>query len=676
MLAALMNGNSACRRGRQCNAAVASLPSQAKPQDESLDSLAAGGTVEVASMSPARPRPPSTVSHAMPRFTFSSPVLSAACASLLLTATSALAFQSAPQGKRPDAPKRDVILEQPGDAWMPPMLLPSDLAGTSGVVLGDYVSIQVNIDALGANISGDAANEPSLAVDPTAPNRISVGWRQFDTIASNFRQAGNAFSTDGGRTWTNQLPLEAGIFRSDPVLAADATGTFFYYSLQGNFLADMFISNDGGANYGSPISAFGGDKAWMTIDNTGGIGDGNIYIAWSTAAGCCGGNTFTRSTDGGATYMTPIAMPMTPTFGTLDVGPNGELYIFGVDAPQANNDDFVLIKSTNAQNAAMTPTFDQVTAVNMGGALAIGDGPNPAGLLGQAWVAVDRSGGANNGNVYVCCTVKVPPSAAVAGVVPGDPADVMFARSTDGGATFSPPIRLNDDAIGNNAYQWFGTMSVAPNGRIDVIFNDTRNDNTTTFSELMYTFSNDGGTTWSPNEPLSPTFNHFLGYPNQSKLGDYYDMISDDVGAFLIYAATFNGEQDVYFLRIGDYDCNSNGIGDEIDLMNGTLTDCDGNGIPDSCEIAANPELDADNNGFLDACIVGCTGDIVTSATFQRPPDGIVDGADLAYLLGEWGPNPGSLADFVTSATFMPPPDGLVDGADLAVLLGAWGPCE
>lgn len=71
-----------------------------------------------------------------------------------------------------------------------------------------------------------------------------------------------------------------------------------------------------------------------------------------------------------------------------------------------------------------------------------------------------------------------------------------------------------------------------------------------------------------------------------------------------------------------------------------------------------------------------CLGDLVTSATFKPPPDGIVDGADLAVLLGEWGPNSGSAADIVTSTTFSPPPDGVVDGADLAVLLGAWGACN
>jgi len=70
-----------------------------------------------------------------------------------------------------------------------------------------------------------------------------------------------------------------------------------------------------------------------------------------------------------------------------------------------------------------------------------------------------------------------------------------------------------------------------------------------------------------------------------------------------------------------------------------------------------------------------CIGDIVTSTTVQPPPDGLVNGADLAYLLGEWGPG-ASPADFVTNATLQPPPDGIVDGADLAVLLGNWGPCD
>ena len=46
--------------------------------------------------------------------------------------------------------------------------------------------------------------------------------------------------------------------------------------------------------------------------------------------------------------------------------------------------------------------------------------------------------------------------------------------------------------------------------------------------------------------------------------------------------------------------------------------------------------------------------------------DLVVDGGDLATLLGEWGTS-GVLADLSL--------DGLVDGQDLSMILGAWGPC-
>jgi hypothetical protein len=75
-------------------------------------------------------------------------------------------------------------------------------------------------------------------------------------------------------------------------------------------------------------------------------------------------------------------------------------------------------------------------------------------------------------------------------------------------------------------------------------------------------------------------------------------------------------------------------------------------------------------------CATSCLGDFVTGATFAITPDGVVDSADLGFLLNQWGANPGSPADIVMSATFAPPPDGVVDGSDLAVVLGAWGPCE
>jgi hypothetical protein len=176
-----------------------------------------------------------------------------------------------------------------------------------------------------------------------------------------------------------------------------------------------------------------------------------------------------------------------------------------------------------------------------------------------------------------------------------DPLEVIFVRSTDGGHTWSEPVRVNDDLRVTNAWQWFGTMSVSPHGRIDVVFNDTRNSGVANMSELFYTFSHDAGVTWAPNVPVSPMFDSHIGWPKQNKLGDYYDMISDDAGVNIAYAATFNGEQDVYFLRI-EQDCNGNGLTDVDEILSGSLPDCDANFNPDECD----PDFDSD--GLVNGC--------------------------------------------------------------------------
>ncbi len=71
-----------------------------------------------------------------------------------------------------------------------------------------------------------------FAVDPTDPNKMAIGWRQFNSVTSNFRQAGYGYTTNGGTTWTFPGVLENNVFRSDPVLNSDETGNFFYLSLQ------------------------------------------------------------------------------------------------------------------------------------------------------------------------------------------------------------------------------------------------------------------------------------------------------------------------------------------------------------------------------------------------------------------------------------------------------------
>jgi hypothetical protein len=426
----------------------------------------------------------------------------------------------------------------------PPALFPLRRMGLSqGMVSphGAFTSYQVNVDANGRNITGDAANEPSISVDPTNHNKMVIGWRQFDSVASNFRQAGWGFTSDGGASWTFPGVLENNVFRSDPVLAAGDTGTFYYLSLLETFFDNVWRSVDSGQSWTNLGPATGGDKQWFTIDNTNSAGHGFQYQAWSTAGNNYGGRQFSRSTDGGSTWINPVNIPNSPIWGTLDVDTNGNLFIGGVDPN--NLSPFWCVRSTNAKNSAVTPSFDQSTAVNLAGSIDVsGDSINREGLVGQVFLAVDRSGTSTNNNAYMLASVQ--PFGFSTGT------DVMFVRSTDGGQTFSAPHRINDDPVNHNKWHWFGTMSVAPNGRIDAVWLDTRNAGNNTDSQLFYSYSFDGGDTWSANVAVSNSFNPFLGYPNQNKMGDYITIISDNTGGNVAYTATFNSEEDIYYVRV------------------------------------------------------------------------------------------------------------------------------
>jgi hypothetical protein len=380
---------------------------------------------------------------------------------------------------------------------------------------------------------------------------MAIGWRQFDTIASNFRQAGWGYSEDGGQTWTFPGVLEPGVFRSDPVLDFDSQGNFVYNSLtitdSSDFCTDNFRSNDGGQTWDAGVFSYGGDKQWLSIDRSGGFGSGHIYAFWNGVFGCAPGGEFNRSTDGGDSYEAPTNIPGEPHWGVTTVGPDGTVYVAG-DAATASG--IGVARSTTAADSGSPVTFDPIADANLNGFLDLGIGPNPGGLLGQVWVAADPTITLGPGTLYVLASVNPPGS---------DPMDVHFVRSTDGGLTYSEPLRINDDP-GTGAWQWFGTMSVSPDGRIDVVWNDTRNDPGGYDSELFYSYSRDGGLTWSPNVALSPSFDPHLGWPQQNKIGDYYDMVSDPTGASLAYSATFNGEQDVYFLRIKTAEISADGF--------------------------------------------------------------------------------------------------------------------
>lgn len=455
---------------------------------------------------------------------------------------------------------------------LPPAAL---IAFASAAVALGQTGLQVNTDGNGENTIGDAANEPSLAVSPLDPNVMVIGWREFPDVEYDKRYAGYAYTRDGGRTWTNGGTLDPPPNKSpqsqqtDPVLAVDSAGVFYYWSEV--FRPDpptsqhVYRSPDGGASWGVPAQvqdpATSGDKEWMAIDRTGGMGDGHVYGGWSRFAGG-GYHVFVRSIDGGRSFSEP--MRIADRAGRqfmlhFAVGPDGELYAAW---RHYSSNSIYVTKSVKARDPNIEPTFDALGAGGVNGLDVRIDNGNDPGFLWinpvgfhQVWLGVDPAEGQRRGHVYCMWADRR-----------NDAADVMFARSVDGGATWQTGIRVNDDPINNGAVQWMVAMDVAPHGRIDAVWYDTRDDARNRLSALYHSRSYDGGQTWSRNRRFSQAFDSRLGFPAQNKIGDYTQIVSLAHSVNIAYAATFNGEQDVWFLRIPVFDQGDVNCDGSIDL--------------------------------------------------------------------------------------------------------------
>lgn len=433
------------------------------------------------------------------------------------------------------------------------------LAGLAPTALAQR-GVQINTDSQGRDIIGDAANEPTFAVSPVDPNRLVVGWRQFPTISSDARYAGYAYSSNGGLTWTNGgvqngPPGYQNPQQSDPLVKVNARGEFYYWSevFRPNYAQWMYRSMDGGETWSVPDAIedpTNGDKPWLAIDNTGGMGDGHLYGGWNHFD--LGGYCYVESTDGGTTWTPSVRIADaggTQWMMHMVVGPEGEVYAAWKNY---NQNSIFITKSTNAKDPNVPTTFDGFGSGGRGGIDRRIDDANDPGFLDvnptgfhQMFLGVDSSGGPRHGWVYALWPDKRR-----------DTADLYFARSADGGFTWETGIRVNDDGPG--AIQWMPSMSVAPNGRIDVFWFDTRNSSghPVPWSELFYSFSTDGGITWAASQRVSEAFDTTIGWPQQTKIGDYMECVSDATGASVIYPATYNGGQDLWFMRVEPFQVN------------------------------------------------------------------------------------------------------------------------
>src|SRR5262249_50193616 len=112
-------------------------------------------------------------------------------------------------------------------------------------------------------------------------------------------------------------------------------------------------------------------------------------------------------------------------------------------------------------------------------------------------IAYDRSGGAHNGRVYLVYVDRPSTSSF--------DTDIFTRFSDDDGTSWSTPVRVNDDAMGNGKSQFGPAIAVdQTTGNVAVTWYDTRNsDAANNTTQVFGTASFDGGVTWCPNIQIS-----------------------------------------------------------------------------------------------------------------------------------------------------------------------------
>lgn len=347
----------------------------------------------------------------------------------------------------------------------------------------------VRVSAAGTS----SPNETSIAINPLNPDVVVAG--------SNISYL--YWSTNRGATWQQkQMTSTLGVW-GDPCLIYDHRGYLYYGHLSnptvGYWIDRIVVQrstnngttwNDGaGVGLTPPKNQ---DKEWLAADYHSPLYKGNIYMAWTEfdnyGSGAISDSSrilFSRSTDAGLTWMQAVKISdrsgdcidedNTVEGAVPAVGPNGEVYV------------------------AWTGPYGLLFDKSLDGGQTFGPdkfvAPHPGGwdfnipgiyrCNGLPITVCDTSRSPHRGNIYINWSDQGSGSGNT---------DVYIVRSTDGGDTWSQPIRVNDD--NTSRHQFFNWMTVdQATGVLYCVFYDRRNT-TLNNTDVYVARSADGGLTW------------------------------------------------------------------------------------------------------------------------------------------------------------------------------------
>lgn len=371
------------------------------------------------------------------------------------------------------------------------------------VLLGFLLSKNVNLP----NVEGIYFSRNVLVSLPGnfKPEEVSICINPINPL--NIVAASNLdyyyYSFDGGYTWTEGRLWSSFGVRGDPSVIFDAEGNLYYGHLSnppdGDWIDRIVVqkSTDGGLtwNDGAGIGLNppkDQDKEWLAADHTDSPFRNTVYTAWTEfdTYGSWDPEDRTRilssfSRDFGNTWSNPIVVSDL-TGDCLDsddtvegavpaIGPQGEVYL-----SWAGSQGIVFDKSLDGGE-----TFgEDIFVTSMPGGWNI-DVPGIYRCNGFPVTACDISDSPYRGNIYIMWSDQSN------GL---DDTDVFLIKSTDGGETWGPKIRVNDDPPGK--HQFFAWMTVdQTTGHIYVVFYDRRDSNDYS-TEVYLAKSDDGGETF------------------------------------------------------------------------------------------------------------------------------------------------------------------------------------
>jgi len=401
---------------------------------------------------------------------------------------------------------RDDFIPKPTSQILPLAFTPEPYGLDVVVSVGPFDNIKVT------TVQGFA--ETDIAVNPRNPLNFVGGDNRAVMSSSNIY-----YTTNGGNNWSYATTSSSS---GDPVFAFDSLGNAYYAVLSSG--VRVWRSANGGAswtNMGNVFFSGGTDKEWIACDQTGGPYSNHVYVSYSDFTSPVT-IKFYRSTNLGSSWLGPQTLfgPGNAQGSNIAVGPDSRVYVAwygtGVVRLRYSTDGGAtfgpyMYAAAYTEPGIYNPSYGRYV---LKGNIRVNGFPQ---------LACDLTNGPYRGNLYANYS---------ANPIGPDNADVFLVRSTDGGITWnsSSPVRVNDDPAGVVKDQWMSDVSVDDQGRVWVMWWDSRNDPSNVMTETYAAVSTDGGLTFSPNfkvsnQPFNP---NSVAVPQGSGqayyLGDYQGM--------------------------------------------------------------------------------------------------------------------------------------------------------